>query len=161
MNKLNKLLLALAFISSPALAATSTANFTTTATLNSSCTVSAPDMSFGSITAAPTGSINIVSAISYTCSNKITAKLGISKGGGNSIYNRSMGGTNGNTDRLHYNIYSNQTASAILAEADSVNFITLTPNGTAQSVNVYGQLLLNQYVKADNYSDSLIVSIIY
>lgn len=73
-----------------------------------------------------------------------------------------MAGTTGNTDKLKYNLFTEVAATSIWGDGTTgTSTGTATGNGAAQVKTIYGQLPLNQYLKADSYSDSLVVTLSY
>lgn len=152
---------ALAALSGTAMAAGSaTANFQVTATVNSSCTVSATNVNFAAVTPAATGDATAPGTITSTCTKNTPYKLAINAGSG-TIAQRTMGGTGGNTDKLNYNLYTDNTYTKVWGQTPGTDTVDLTGDGTAQTSTIYGKLPLNQYVKADSYSDNLTVTINY
>ena len=151
----------LALAGGAAHAATATANFQVTATVNASCTLSVTPMAFGALTPAASGDATATAKITATCSNGSGYTLSLNKGSGDSITDRSMAGTADNTDKLKYNIYREAGASTVFGDGTSGQTIAKTGNGVAQDETVYGKLALNQYIKADSYSDNLTVTLSY
>ena len=76
-------------------------------------------------------------------------KLAINAGSG-TVAARTMAGTAGNTDKLNYNLYTDNTYSKVWGQTAGTDTVDLTGDGTAQTSTVYGKLDLNQYVKADS-----------
>ena len=64
-------------------------------------------------------------------------------------------------NKLNYNLYTDNTYSKVWGQTAGTDTVDLTGDGTAQTSTVYGKLDLNQYVKADSYSDNLTVTINY
>lgn len=152
---------ALAALSGSAMAAGSaTANFQVTATVNSSCTVAATNVAFGAITPAATGTAPAQGTITSTCTKNTPYNLAINAGSG-TIAARSMAGTSGNTDKLLYNLYTDNTYTKVWGTTVGSDTVAVTGDGTAQTSTIYGRLDLNQYIKADNYADNLTVTINY
>jgi spore coat protein U-like protein len=142
-------------------AGTSTGNLNVTATVNATCAVATTPVAFGAITPAASGTATATGAISAQCSNKLAYTVALSKGSGASISNRSMAGAApGNTDTLAYNVYQDAAFSNLFGDAGGW-LVAGTGNGAAQSIPVYGQLSLNQFIQPDNYSDNLTVTVSY
>ena len=161
-SKLSLVALALAAISSQAFAGTATGTFQATATLSSSCLVSATNVNFGTITPAATGTTAATGTISSTCSKNIPYTLSINAGSG-TFATRTMGGAaSGNTDKLNYNLYTEVAATNIWGDGTASTVkVSLTGTGASQSSTVFGQLPLNQYLKPDTYTDNLSVTLAY
>lgn len=155
------ILAALAALSGTAMAdGTATANFQVTATVNASCTVSATNVNFGPVTPAATGDATNTGTITSTCTKNTPYKLAINAGNG-TVAQRTMAGTAGNDDKLNYNLYTDNTYSKVWGQTVGSDTVDLTGDGTAQTSTIYGKLPLNQYIKADSYSDNLTVTINY
>jgi spore coat protein U-like protein len=136
----------------PAAAATATTTFAVTATVQATCTVSATAMAFGTYTAAVAPS---TSTVTVTCTNTTPYTVGLSAGlaTGATVTNRSM---TGGSVLLGYGLYSDS--------AHSVNFVTttsLTGNGAAQPITIYGQIPAAEYVTPGAYTDTITVTVSY
>lgn len=141
-----------------------TSNFKTNAVINSSCIITASSVAFGAYT--PTATATSLSAngiIDATCSNGVVYTLTLDSGKG-TIGARKMAGTNAeNADFLFYNLYTNSAKTTIFGNGTTGNGskITVTGNGNSQATTIYGNLLTNQYVTPDSYSDNLTVTMAY
>lgn len=156
------LALALAAISTQSFAGTTTGNFQSTATLSSSCLVSATNVNFGTITPAATGTTAATGTITSTYSKDVSYTLKMSSGFSSDVMARTMWGTPGNTDKLSYNLYTEVAATNIWGDGSGSSVkVNLTGTGTSQSSTVFGQLPLNQYLKPDTYTDNLSVTLAY
>lgn len=145
-----------------AMAATTSATFQVTATVNSACIVSASNVAFGTVTPAATGVLPATGTITSTCTKTTPYTLAISAGSSGDITNRTMtGATAGNEDKLAYNLYTSNTHTTVWGETVGVNTVGLTGTGTEQKTTVFGQLSLNQYLKPDTYADNLTVTLSY
>lgn len=151
---------ALAFAALSSQAATTTANFNATATLNQSCVVAVDPVSFGAITPAATGTQSTTGTITSTCSNGVAYDLLINKGSSGDA-NRSMAGTNGNTDKLNYNLYINSSYVNVWGDGTFGTLPSGVGTGVSQQQNFYAQLPLNQYIKSDTYTDTLTLTLRY
>lgn len=152
----------IAALSGSAMAGSSTINFQATATLNSSCTVSSSNVSFGVIDATHS---DAQGAITSHCTRGTTYNLNISAGNSGNFAARSMkGGTAGNNDVVLYNIYTDTSYQAAKVWKDTGWGMGALSSGTGsdQTFNIYGQVANNQYlVRPDNYSDTLTVTLSY
>ena len=164
MKKLTKILSALALVglAQASFAATSTsANFQATATLNSSCVVTATNVAFGTITPAATGTASATGTITSRCSNNVGYTLSINAGSGTIAARTMTGATNGNTDKLAYNLYQDAGYATLWGDGTTGSKVSLTGSGVTQTSTVYGTLSLNQYIKPDTYADNLTVTLSY
>lgn len=144
-------------------AATATATFQVTATVASSCLVSATELAFGSITPTEAATeLAKTSTISVTCSNThpYTVNVGFGANGGTEA-NRFMKNS-ANADKLAYNIYTEASHTNVMGDGTGVSKnVPLVGTGAAQTVTVYGKLLQNQFVSAGTYADTLTVNVAY
>ena len=145
-------------------AATATATFQVTATVASSCLVSATELAFGSITPIESDTVGLAktSTISVTCSNThpYTVNVGFGANGGTEA-NRFMKNS-ANADKLAYNIYTEASHTNVMGDGTGVSKnVPLVGTGAAQTVTVYGKLLQNQFVSAGTYADTLTVNVAY
>lgn len=102
------------------------------------------------------------------CSRGIPMTVKMSPGLSGDVMQRQMGGTNGNTDRLNYNIKYKEGRDSIIWGEETAGRGT---NGYAYSIgntrnqeyyfNVDIVIPVNQYVKPDIYTDTVIVSVEY
>lgn len=163
MIKSKLFLMAFTVIASQAFAGTTSTNFQSTATLSSSCVVSATTLAFGVITPASTGVNKSTSNINVLCTKDTSYTLALSTGNG-TYAQRHMVGTNGNTNKLNYNIYVDSSYPFSDIWGDGTNNtanVWEISSGTTFNHVVYGVLPLNQYLQPDNYSDNLTVSLTY
>lgn len=162
MRSLKKyLLVAALFSSSAVIAAESSVSFTLNAVLNASCLISANNINFGSINAASPSPISATGSITTLCSRQTSAVIEVNKGTGFTVLNRSMGGTNGNADRLNYNLYTSSNYTDIVGNQVMGSRLFVNGTGLFQVTTIYARMPPNQYVKADNYTDTLTVTMTY
>ena len=154
-------------ISAQANSATTIANFQTSTTLNATCTIVASNVSLGLIALDPInlGKIpkNMYGFIKVFCSKGIDYTIGLSAGNSNDFANRTMAGTNGNTDKLSYNIYIDSREVVWKDQGTPwIDVVTGTGNGAQQTIP-YGLAVFpkKQIVKPDIYSDTLTVIMTY
>ena len=144
-------------------AATATATFQVTATVASSCLVSATELAFGSITPTEAATeLAKTSTISVTCSNThpYTVNVGFGANTGTEA-NRFMKNS-ANEDKLAYNIYTEASHTNVFGDGTGVSKnVPLVGTGAAQTVTVFGRLLQNQFVSAGTYADTLTVNVAY
>jgi spore coat protein U-like protein len=150
--------LALGLASRPALAATATTTFSVTATVQSTCLVSATNMAFGTYTGAVATS---TSAVSVTCTNTTPYNVGLSAGlaTGATVTTRKMTGPAAAV--LGYALFSDPARSVNWGQTIGTDTVTGTGNGTAQALNVYGQATAGQFVAPGAYSDTITATVTY
>lgn len=137
-----------------AYAATATTTFNVTATVPTSCSVSAGgDLAFGSYTGTQ---IDATTTVSVTCTNSTTYTVGLDNGANYSAPNRRMKANA--SDFLTYDLYSN--AGRTTAWNDTTT-VAGTGNGSAQSLTVYGRLPASQALFTGSYTDLITVTVTY
>ena len=142
--------------SSPA--ATATATFQVSATVQATCLISANALGFGTYTGTQT---DASTTISVTCSNGTSYSVGLDAGtaSGASVTTRQMGGPSGAT--LNYALYRDSGRSQNWGTTIGTDTTSGTGNGSAQTLTVYGRVPASQYVTAGSYSDTITATITY
>ncbi len=146
---------------SSTLAATATTTFKVTATVASSCKVTATDLDFGAydpLAAALDGT----STITATCTAQTPYTIGLDAGlkaGGTTT--RRMTGDDTATTLLSYELYSDTTRTAIWGARGTTTVEQSALTGGALNYTVYGRIPASQYVPAANYADTVTVTVTY
>jgi spore coat protein U-like protein len=153
---LSTLALFICLTGTPALyAATATTTFNVTATVPTSCSVSAGgDLAFGSYTGTQ---IDATTTVSITCTNGTAYTAGLDDGLNYSAPNRRM--ANG-TAYLNYELYSDSGRTTRWGNATG-SWVSDTGTGSAQSKTVYGRLAGSQTLVVGSYTDTITVTITY
>ena len=146
--------LTLGIASTSALAATATSTIAVSATVVATCITSATPMAFGNYTGVLLATST--ATVSVTCTNTTPYTVALSAGSasGATVTNRSMTGPG--SALLGYGLFSDS--------ARSVNFATtasITGNGAAQPITVYGNVAGAQYVAPGAYADSITATVSY
>lgn len=128
-------------------------------TITTSCNISANNVVFGNVTPNSTGSLTATGRFEYICSNGVSTSAKINAGSSGNIANRHMVGTSGNTDTLKYNVYLDNTYQSIWGDDNDEAGLYMYGDGVHNVRNIDAKLSLNQYVKEDNYSDNLVISV--
>ena len=142
----------------PANAATATANFSVTATVQATCLISANTLGFGTYS----GSLITTSAnLSVTCTNGTTYNVGLNAGtaSGATVTTRAMTGPASAT--LSYGLYQDSGHATNWGNTVGTDTKSGTGNGSAQTLTVYGELNANQYPAPGSYSDTITATITY
>lgn len=137
-----------------------TANLNTSATISAACTIAATDVNFGTVTPSATGTASATGTLTAVCTNGTGYKITISAGNSGSDAGRTMKGSTGNADVFAYNLFSDAAHTAVWKSTE-VDGVAGTGNGAKQTLTVYGQAPLNQYLKPDTYNDTLTVTLAY
>jgi spore coat protein U-like protein len=124
-------------------AATSTAAFAVSVTVQSSCQITASALGFGTYA----GALDIASSIlTLTCTDTTTYNVGLLANG---------------TARLAYALYSNAGRTVNWGDTVGADTVAGTGNGSAQVLTVYGRIAAGQLVKPGTYSDTIIATVTY
>lgn len=154
-SKISLLVLALTAINSQAFAGTTTGNFQSAATLNSTCSVVVNDLPFGVFSPAP-GFISGNTTVVATCTNNTPFTISLLAGGV-----RTLKGTkSGNTDTLTYALYTDAALTKIFGDGTSGSY-TLNGNGGTANLSIYGRLITSKYATPDDYKDSVTINLTY
>lgn len=143
-------------------AATTTTTFQVTATVNSACTVSATNLTFG-IYDPSAAAHDDTSTVTVTCTKATAYDIGLDAGlaAGATVTTRKMQhGTL--TDLLNYSLYSDAgrtTNWGNTVSTDTVHVASAT--GAAENHTVYGRIATGQYVTAGSYADTITVTVTY
>jgi spore coat protein U-like protein len=145
-------------LSLPASASTNkTATFLVSLTVQSDCSISAADLSFGSANSSlATTAITQSSNLTVTCSTGTGYTLSLDKGSttGSSVTGRLLAGTGGNTQTVQYQLYSDALRTTIWGDATGGSTVTRTGTGSAETIPVYGTVPAQTIPLADNYSST-------
>ena len=132
------------------------------ATVQSSCSVSAVALDFGTVTLLGAGNQDNQSTLKVTCTSGTGYNVGLDAGlNGVDTTHRSM--TSG-SNSLNYALYidSNRTQNwGNTAPPDSTDTAVGTGNGTEQDLTVYGRIPGGQNVAPGLYTDTVTVSVYY
>lgn len=161
---LTNILLALGIVTitplSDSYAASTTANFQTTASLSSTCTISTwTDVIFGTLTPGST-SYTANEAFNTTCTKgtPYTVTTGYGNAGNSNRY--MVGSTKG--DKLYYNLYTDTSYTNIYGDGTSgTTKLSGTGTGNAQTTIIQVKMAPNQYVTPDSYNDSITLTVNY
>jgi spore coat protein U-like protein len=161
------LVLGLLCAASTAQAGTATASLTVQITITASCTINAATLTFPStagtalLSAAVTGS----TTVSVTCTNGSAYSIGMDNGANFSTTRRMASGG----AFIGYGLYTDVglthawTTAASNSTCTTTNSCYLgTGNGSAQSINIYGQVPITATAPASGtYSDTVTMTITY
>ena len=142
----------------PSRAATATATMAVSATVLSTCLITATALPFGNYTGVLT---NVSTSVVVTCTTGTTYNVGLDPGQatGATTTTRKMKGTLGGL--LSYSLYQDSGHSTNWGNVVGTDTKSGTGSGVAQTLTVYGQVTANQYVAPDAYSDLITATITY
>ncbi|PCE32021.1 Csu type fimbrial protein [Burkholderia ubonensis] len=143
---------------------TATAQFNVTLTIQANCSVSANPLAFGT-SGVLTSAINQQTTLSITCSNSTPYNVGLDAGGvsGSTVSARLMAGTaSGNTSTtLGFQLYQDSGHTTIWGNTQGTDTVGGTGNGSAQTVNVYGQVQTQTTPKPDTYQAAVTATVYF
>ena len=139
-------------------AATATASFAVTATVQATCLISATPMAFGTYTGVQA---DTTSTISVTCTTSTPYTIGLNAGlaTGATVTTRRMTGPSAAT--LAYSLSSDAPRAVNWGMTVPTDTVAGTGNGSAQSLTVYGRIAAAQFVAPGAYTDTVIATITY
>ena len=139
-----------------ATASSATTTFQVTASVVSSCTISATNLAFGGYTLAQ---LDAQSSLTVTCTNGAAYKVALSAGNGSgaTVAARKM---SSGSNTLTYSLYRDSARSTVwgTTTADSASG---TGNGAAQTLVVYGRIPANQSSPIGSYTDTITATITF
>lgn len=139
-----------------AYAATDTDTFNVTATVQTSCTVTAGnDLAFGIYSGTQ---IDADTTISITCTSGGTYTVGLDDGVDPNVTQRRM--KHGTADYLNYELYKETGRTNRWGNAGG-ELVSDTGTGSAQSKTVFGRLAGSQTLIAGAYTDLITVTVTY
>jgi spore coat protein U-like protein len=144
-------------LANSALAASpATATFNVTATVLSSCNVTATDLAFGNYD--PTaGNLDSTSTITTTCTAGTTYAIALGQGQNT---NRQMKHASG-SDLLDYELYQPGGYTTVWGDVGGATVAQTSTTGAPVDYTVNGRVTGGQYVTAGAYSDEVLVTVTY
>jgi spore coat protein U-like protein len=142
----------------PASAATSTVTFAVTATVSTTCFVTANPLNFGPYTGLQ---LDGTSTIQATCSTGTPYTLGLNQGTGSGATVTSRKMTAGGVEFLNYSLFQDSTRSLNWGDTIGTDTVASTGTGSAQSFTVFGRIPASQFVAAGDYEDTITVTLTF
>ena len=140
-------------------AATKTAKFNVTATVQSDCTVTATNLAFGSVGILQ-ANVDATSTISITCTPNTAYQLGLNEGtaAGSTVDARLM--ANG-TATMQFQLFSDSQRTQIWGNTDGTNTVGGSGTGQASNYTVYGRIPPQTAPAVGNYATEITATITY
>ena len=140
-------------------ATTATANLTVTATVLSTCSVTAGSLAFGNYDPTSASNVDQAGTFQVTCTKGTSATVGLDTGSNASGSTRRM--TDG-TDFLSYELYKEAARTNVWSNS-GLGLVSLAaaPSNTAQTLTVYGRISGSQNVGAGSYSDTVVITVTF
>ncbi len=143
---------------------TATATFAVTLTIQANCTIAANPLAFGS-TGVLAAALNQQTTLSVTCSNLTPYNVGLDAGNvtGSTVTARLLAGTaTGNTGTtLGFQLYQDSGHTTVWGNTQGTNTVGGTGSGSAQSINVYGQVAAQATPKPDTYQTTVTATVYF
>jgi spore coat protein U-like protein len=139
-------------------AATKTAKFNVTATVQNDCTVAATDLAFGTV-GLLSSNVDSTSTLTITCTPTTAYKVGLDAGNvtGSTVDNRLMAS---GTTTMRYQLYSDTARTQVWRDSvDST--VGGTGSGVAQSMTVYGRIPVQTTPAVGSYLAQVTATITY
>lgn len=137
----------------------SSSTFSATATVVSSCNVSATNLNFGS-TSILASNIDAASSVSVQCTNSTPYTVSLN-GGNSGATDPTQRKMSSGGNQITYGLY--RDAGRSLAWGNNIGSNTLggTGTGSAQALTVYGRVAPQSTPPAATYQDTIVVTITY
>jgi spore coat protein U-like protein len=140
-------------------AATRTAKFTVSATVQSDCTVTATNLAFGTVGLIQ-NNVDATSTITVTCTPNTAYTLGLNEGttAGSTVDARLM--ANG-ASTMSFQLYSDAQRTQVWGNTDGVNTKGGTGTGQVSNYTVYGRIPAQTTPSVGNYATEITATITY
>jgi spore coat protein U-like protein len=136
----------------------STTTFTATATILSSCTVSAANLNFGTV-GVLSSNVDATNSVSPTCTNGTPYNVGLNQGlNGSSVTTRQM---NAGAARVNYSLFRDSARTLNWGNTVGTDTVAGSGVGSAQSLTVYGRILPQATPAPGAYNDTIVVTVTY
>jgi spore coat protein U-like protein len=134
---------------------TATSNFDVSIQVMSTCSISASNMTFSSITTGTTSNTDASASLTVNCSSGTPYTISLGDG---QHYSGGRRMSNGTTN-INYYLYSDSTRSS---QWNSVLVQSGTGTGTNQSIDVFGRVPAGQSVVfTGGYADTVVATVTY
>jgi len=145
--------------SCPIGASTTSYAFTVTATVITSCTVSATTHDFGS-TILLSSNVDATSTVTATCTSGTSYNIGLNAGTGSgaTVATRKM--TFG-AATINYSLYTNSGRTTVWGNTVGTNTVAGTGSGIAQNVTAFGRVPSQAVPPPATYSDTIVATVTY
>jgi spore coat protein U-like protein len=142
----------------PASAATNTATFQVTATVQAACQITATNLAFGTYAGTQT---DATSTVTVTCTNTTPWNVGLSAGtaAGATVTTRKMSGPAGAL--LAYSLSQNDGRTINWGNTVGTDTETGVGNGAAQALTVFGRVPAAQFVAPGAYADTITATVTF
>ncbi len=136
-------------------------DFTVSADIEPSCTVTAGTLDFGTLGTSVSAPVTGQTTIDVTCSNGIPYSVYLDEGLGAGVTDPTARKMTSGGNTLTYGLYRNAALSAPWGWTAGVDVYSATGTGALQSIPVYGQIPSGQTVPVGIYNDSVVITVDY
>jgi len=136
-------------------ATTASTTFQVTATIPSSCAVTATNLAFGNYTGAV---LDNTSVITVNCTNSTAYNIGLGAGTGTGATTTTRILTSG-LNKLNYTLWRDSARSLNWGDTVGTDTLASTGTGAAQTFTVYGRIPASQSSNPGSYSDTITVTV--
>jgi len=147
-------------ITGTAAAASAMTSFQVSATVISTCTVSATDLVFGNYSPVATTDTDSASTVTVQCTNLTPYAIGLGAGGGSgaTVAERRM---TKDAQTLTYSLYQDLARNTVWGDDFDVggNAVSAVGDGLSQSHTLYGRIPKGQNVNIGTYTDTVLVTV--
>lgn len=132
------------------------------ASVQAACSIVALSINFDEVTPQRNGLLKLKSKIKTICTKNTAYQIAFTHGAPE-VKTRYLKSTNPlNKNDVLYNLYKDESLTEILGDGtNNTHVLKGLGSGQSQEISFFGSLNLNQFVKADNYTDEIIISINY
>jgi spore coat protein U-like protein len=119
-------------------AATKTAKFNVTATVQSDCTISATNLAFGTV-GLLAGNVDATSTITVTCTPATPYAIALNEGdvSGSTVESRKMAS---GASSMMFQLYRDSARTQVWGKTSGVDTVGNTGNGNPMEITVYGRI---------------------
>ena len=139
-------------------AAVTTATFTVTADVLTTCNIDANNLHFGNYTGTE---LDVTTTLAATCSTGVPYTIGLNPGTstGATVTTRKMTGPG--TDLLAYGLFQDAGHTQNWGETIGADTAAGTGTGSAQTLTVFGRLPASQFVGPGAYADTITATLTF
>ncbi|WP_408585490.1 Csu type fimbrial protein [Paraburkholderia bannensis] len=142
-------------------AASKSATFQVTLTVQADCSISASPLNFGT-TGVIASNIDQATTLSVTCSKGTPYAVALDAGTptGSTVANRVLANA-GATGTVNYNLYQDAARTQVWGQTAGTDTVAGTGNGAAQSLTVYGRVPPQNTPAPDTYLSTVTTTVTF
>lgn len=150
---------------STGIAGTSTSNMNVSATVTTSCSISAGSLAFGSYDAVTGAAVQGTAALSVACTKGATAQITLGQGSqagtGSSDIAPLRRMKDSGTNYLSYSLFQDSARTTVWGNTSVTGASYLSAGSAATTITVYGTIGATQDVPAGSYTDSVVATVTF